>query len=305
MQYTVGYLGGDAIKRDAERFQAIVESYKRLKAANKEITDIGEKWQAGYPQGVTPQCTPESIDKTEKEAKGLLGRLQQAVEAARKEVVAFVGNNPTDEDLAPPTRARLCMTVNDRASEPYRRCYEDHKAALDKLAEKAVDLTVAVVAADEVCVAQKISLAVNYNKPCPECAIIGFEILDESGPSKSGSHPPVTKTTWTPGTTGRKTIRANVDLTVIKDVLKVQRKGEKPVTVKGEADCPKLKVELDTGGLSEIGKDGQSTLTARPVSLAPGNPPISRYFWKEDGVDKPASAEPTYLLRERTKATGR
>ncbi len=301
VQYTVGYLGGDAIKRDAERFQAIVESYKRLKAANKEITDIGEKWQAGYLKGLAPQCTPESIDKTEKEAKGLLGRLQQAVEAARKEVVAFVGNNPTDEDLAPPTRARLCMTVNDRASEPYRRCYEDHKAALDKLAEKAVDLTVAVVAADEVCVAQKISLAVNYNKPCPECAIVGFEILDESGSVEERLTPAGAKTPWTPGTTGRKTIRANVDLTVIKDVLKVQRKGEKPVNVKGEADCPKLKVELDTGGLSEIGKDGQLTLTARPVSLAPGNPPISRYFWKEDGVDKPASAEPTYLLSGKGK----
>ena len=67
--------------------------------------------RSGFLKGLTPQCTPESIDKTEKEAKGLLGRLQQAVEAARKEVVAFVGNNPTDEDLAPPTRARLCLTV--------------------------------------------------------------------------------------------------------------------------------------------------------------------------------------------------
>ena len=301
VQYTVGYLGGDAIKSDAERFQAIVDSYKRLKAANKEIADIGEKWQAGFLNGLAPQCTPESIDKTEKEAKGLLGRLQQAVEAARKEVVAFVGNNPTDEDLAPPTRARLCMTVNDRASEPYRRCYEDHKAALDKLAEKAVDLTVAVVAADEVCVAQKISLAVNYNKPCPECAIVGFEILDESGSVEERITPAGAKTPWTPGTTGRKTIRANVDLTVIKDVLKVQRKGEKPVTVKGEADCPRLKVALDADGVTEIGKDGQLTLTARPVSLAPGNPPISRYFWKEDGVDKPASAEPTYLLSGKGK----
>ena len=51
VQYTVGYLGGDAIKRDAERFQAIVDSYKRLKAANKEITDIGEKWQVRFSQG--------------------------------------------------------------------------------------------------------------------------------------------------------------------------------------------------------------------------------------------------------------
>ncbi len=301
VQYTVGYLGGDAIKRDADRFQAIVESYKRLKTANKEITDIGEKWQVSFLKGPTPQCTPESIEKTEKEAAGLLGRLQQAVEAARKEVVAFVGNNPTDEDLAPPTRARLCLTVNDRASEPYRRCYEDHKAALDKLAEKAVDLTVAVVSADEVCVAQKVSLAVNYNKPCPECAIVGFEILDESGSVEERITPAGAKTPWTPGTTGRKTIRANVDLTVIKDVLKVQRKGEKPVTVKTEADCPRLKVALDGGGLTEIGKDGQLTLTARLVSLAPGNPPISRYFWKEDGVDKPASAEPTYLLSGKGK----
>ncbi len=301
VKYTVGYLGGDAIKSDAERFQAIVDSYKRLKAANKGITELGEKWQADFLKGPTPQCTPESIDKTEKEAKSLLGRLQQAVEAARKEVVAFVGNNPTDEDLAPPTRARLCMTVNDRSSEPYRRCYEDHKAALDKLGEKAIDLTVAVVAADEVCVAQKLSLGVGYNKPCPECAVTSYEILDESGRVEERLDPSGAKTSWIPGTVGRKTIRANVDRTVIKDVLKVQRKGEKPVTVKAEADCPRLKVALDAGGVTEIGKDGQLTLTARPVSLAPGNPPIARYFWKEDGIDKPASAEPTYLLSGKNR----
>ncbi len=299
VQYTVGYLGGDAIKRDADRFQAIVDSYKRLKAANKGITDLAEKWQAGFLKGLAPQCTPESIDKTEKEANGLLGRLQQAVESARKEVVTLVGNKPTDEDLAPPTRARLCMAVNDQASDAYRRCYEDHKAALDKLKEKAVDVTVAIVAPDEVCVAQKLSLGVGYNKPCPECSLISYEILDESGRVEERLDSSGAKTAWTPGITGRKTIRATVDVSLVKDVLKVQRKGEKPVTVKAEADCPRLKVSLDAGGVSEIGKDGQLTLTARPVSLAPGNAPIARYFWKEDGVDKPASAEPTYLLSGR------
>ena len=296
VKYTVGALGGDAIKSDAERFQKIVDGYKRLKAANQGIEDIAKRWQADFLKGLSPQCTPESIDRTEKEAAGLLGRLQQAVEAARKEVTALVGNEPTEEDLALPTRARLCMTVNDRASEAYRRCYEDHRAALDKLGEKAVDLTISVAVADEVCVAQKIPLGVGYNKPCPECALINYEILDESGRVEERLNPSGAKTSWTPGTTGRKTIRAAVDVTIVKDVLKIQRKGEKSVTVKGEADCPKLKVELDTGGIAEIGKDGQITLTAKPVTLAPGNPPITRYFWKEDGADRPASAEPTYLL---------
>ncbi len=296
VQYTVGYLGGDAIKRDAERFQAIVESYKRLKAANKGIADLADKWQVGFLKGLTPLCTPESIAKTEKEAKDLLGKLEKAVADARTEVITLVGENPADEDLAPPTRAKLCMAYNNNASDEYRRCYEDYRGALDKLKDKAVDLTVAVVVADEACVAQRITLGVNYNKPCPECAIVGFEILDESGSVEERLTPAGAKTPWTPSTAGRKTVRANVDRVVIKDILKYQRKGEKPVTIKPEADCPKLKVALDAGGVMEIGKDGKVPITARPVSLAPGNAPISRYFWKEDGVDKPASADASYLL---------
>jgi hypothetical protein len=301
VQYTVGYLGGDAIKRDAERFQAIVDSYKRLKAADKGIADLADKWQTPFIKGLTPICTPASIEKTEKEAKDLLGKLEKAVANARTEVVALVGENPADEDLTPPTRARLCMAYNDNGSEEYRRCYEDHKGLLDTLKHKAVDLTVAVLAADEACAAQKLSLAVDYNKPCPECAITSFQILDESGAVEEDVKPAGAKTPWTPRSAGRKTVQVNVDRVMIKDVLVLQRKAQKPITIKPEADCPKLAVALDAGGVTEIGKDGQVPITARPVSLAPSRAPISRYFWKEDNVDKPASNEPSYLLSGKDK----
>ena len=306
--------GGDdfkeEIKRDAKRFQNIVDTYNKLEQSNKKIMDLRDKWKANFLKKSLPYCSVTSIKKVEKNMAVLLENLNKGVKRERIYVEKIIGMNPAYKYLQPPTKARLCMIYfknqkTQKEKRSYKRCYEDYQDIKKRLKEKSGLFSVKInVIPDkkEFCPNEKIKLSVSYSVR-RDNSEVNWIILNKNGEIeeklKDG-----TKTVWIPRHSGKKTIYSLVKIPfskVVKGVYESKRELNKKILIKPEKECSKLEIKLDSGGVEQISKDSKLTIEAKILSLSPGSPSVDRYFWFENGKQVLSSEQSDYIFSGKGK----
>ena len=307
-------LGGDNfkedIKKDAKRFQDVIDTYKKIEVYNKKILILKKKWKANFLEEQIPYCRIKSIKKVEKNTSKLLNELNQGVEKEKKYVEKTIGMNAKYEDFQPLIKTRLCMIYfkkqkSQKEKRSYKRCYEEYQDIKKKLKEKSSLFTAKINIEpnkNEFCPGEKIKLFVSYNVR-RENSEVSWTILNEKGGIEDRLKEGL-KTTWKPQYSGEKTIHSVVKIPFSKDVKGVyesKRDLHKKVLIKPENECPKLEIVLDTGGVEQIDKDSRVTIETKIISLSAGSPPVNRYFWYENGKQVYSSNQSSYIFSGKKK----
>jgi hypothetical protein len=300
VKYSVGYLGGDDSKADAERFQKIVDNYKRLKKANGEVLAMAKEWEANLLDGLTPKCTPASIETTSQKAENLSEGCKKGIEQAKNDVEKIVGTNASREDVLPAAQSKLCMAYHDKSSADYRQCGTEYADYLRKLGfDKPTDLKVTLDVPKGSCEGQKLTARIVYSKPCDDCSLSEWEVidgigaLDEKQISRSRD-----SISWKVRAPGPNFLRLKV-AQQITGADSAQYSLEGSTSAKPISECGALIIAFAAPvGSTKIQEDETLAISVKPVSLGPGKAPVKRFVWRENGAPgKPAATDdPNYIF---------
>jgi len=314
-------MGRKDIKADAERFQAIVDNYSRLKKYNSSVvSNIRDKWDADcinikesnfidetdnekrkyrWANDFIPQCEEISIKLAANTAQKTEDELKKAVKKAYDEVEKIVGKEKSDyKTISPAIKASICAAYyKERNTLIYENYKKEYEQALDEFRKLATELKIIDIdiAPETPCAGREVILAAVLDRECRECVATWDCVGSGSEQFKSADK---NQATWLPKFYGTSTIRVR-----IKENSEAEEEitKEKKIMVLPPEKCPRLKLILEPKR-TEVQEDEEPLIIeAKPVEPYDREEQIERYIWTENGIVQPGATQNTYAFSAKGK----